>query len=90
MHQRAAATQDCEGHKLAQPALARNLDLELVAEGVETEAQRDLLLAMGCNLAQGYLYSPAIPSKAIEMQFAGSSASSATPMLARSVLMPTA
>lgn len=70
--------------------LARNLDLELVAEGVETEAQRDLLLAMGCNLAQGYLYSPAIPPKAIETRFAGSSADGLRPRLARGALLPTA
>jgi diguanylate cyclase (GGDEF)-like protein len=42
--------------------LARNLDLAVVAEGVETEEQRELLLAMGCNVAQGYLFAPAVPS----------------------------
>ncbi|APH73404.1 EAL domain-containing protein [Aquibium oceanicum] len=43
--------------------LARNLDLAIVAEGVETEEQRELLLAMGCNVAQGYLFSPAVSSE---------------------------
>lgn len=42
--------------------LARNLVLGVVAEGVETEGQRELLLAMGCNVAQGYLFSQAVPS----------------------------
>lgn len=42
--------------------LARNLELEIVAEGVESEAQRALLLAMGCNVAQGFLFSPAVPA----------------------------
>jgi len=42
-------------------ALGQSLNLSVVAEGVETEAQRDFLLLEGCNLYQGFLYSPAIP-----------------------------
>ncbi|AOY90672.1 diguanylate phosphodiesterase [Cupriavidus sp. USMAA2-4] len=38
-------------------ALARELNLECVAEGVETEAQREALLALGCPVGQGYLWS---------------------------------
>jgi diguanylate cyclase (GGDEF)-like protein/PAS domain S-box-containing protein len=38
-------------------ALARQLGLATVAEGVETEAQRDALLRLGCEHAQGYLFS---------------------------------
>ena len=37
-------------------ALADSLGLELVAEGVETEAQRQALVAMGCTNGQGYLF----------------------------------
>lgn len=37
-------------------ALAAGLGLEAVAEGVETEAQRDALLARGCAVGQGYLF----------------------------------
>ncbi len=37
--------------------LAQSLNLDVVAEGVETEEQRDLLYEMGCSHAQGYLYS---------------------------------
>lgn len=44
-------------------ALARNLDLEVVAEGVETEAQMRSLLELGCNLQQGFYFSPAIPPR---------------------------
>jgi Amt family ammonium transporter len=36
--------------------LARNLDLKTVAEGVEQQEQLDVLAAMGCDLAQGYLF----------------------------------
>ena len=38
--------------------LARNLGMEVVAEGVETEDQRIRLEALGCQLAQGYLFAP--------------------------------
>jgi diguanylate cyclase (GGDEF)-like protein len=37
-------------------ALGRALDIEIVAEGIETAAQRDMLLQMGCKLGQGYLF----------------------------------
>jgi diguanylate cyclase (GGDEF)-like protein len=37
--------------------LARNLHLQTVAEGVETEEQLTLLRAIGCDLIQGYLFS---------------------------------
>lgn len=36
--------------------MARNLELEIVAEGVETQAQRDFLERHGCLLCQGYLF----------------------------------
>ena len=41
--------------------VARTLGIAVVAEGVETAAQRDLLRDMGCAYAQGFLYSPAVP-----------------------------
>ncbi|MBL8382467.1 MAG: EAL domain-containing protein [Burkholderiales bacterium] len=37
-------------------ALARGLELEAVAEGVETKAQQDFLAAAGCQVGQGYLW----------------------------------
>ncbi|MDE2306718.1 MAG: EAL domain-containing protein [Xanthomonadaceae bacterium] len=36
-------------------ALARALNIEVIAEGIETAAQRDALLGMGCEFGQGYL-----------------------------------
>jgi EAL domain-containing protein (putative c-di-GMP-specific phosphodiesterase class I) len=32
------------------------------AEGVETEAQRDMLRQLGCSQMQGWLFSPAVPA----------------------------
>ncbi|UDF36849.1 UNVERIFIED_ORG: EAL domain-containing protein [Shinella sp. XGS7] len=42
-------------------ALAQSLGLEVLAEGVETEAQRDFLLSQGCAAHQGYLFSQPVP-----------------------------
>jgi EAL domain-containing protein (putative c-di-GMP-specific phosphodiesterase class I) len=36
--------------------LAQGFDMKVIAEGVETEAQRDFLLEAGCEYAQGYLF----------------------------------
>jgi diguanylate cyclase (GGDEF)-like protein/PAS domain S-box-containing protein len=41
--------------------LASTLGIKVVAEGVETEEQRELLLYLGCEVGQGYLWSPAVP-----------------------------
>jgi len=45
--------------------LGRQLGLEIVAEGVETEAQAEFLAKQGCYLMQGYLFSKAIPEEEI-------------------------
>ena len=37
-------------------ALARDFGIGVTAEGVETEQQRDTLLALGCHIGQGYLF----------------------------------
>ena len=37
--------------------------LDVVAEGVETEVQRDILLQLGCVNFQGYLFSRPLPEK---------------------------
>ena len=47
-------------------AMARGLGLQVAAEGVETEAQLQLLLAAGCDEWQGHLYSPALEAAAFE------------------------
>ncbi|RYG89243.1 MAG: GGDEF domain-containing protein [Alphaproteobacteria bacterium] len=43
-------------------ALARHLGLHVTAEGVETAAQRELLVGAGCDKFQGYFYAPPLPA----------------------------
>ena len=47
-------------------ALARGLNLKVVAEGVETQAQADVLRRLGCDQAQGFLYSPPVPADQLQ------------------------
>jgi len=47
-------------------SLAQTLHLKVVAEGVETEQQEQLLRLLRCDQAQGYLFSPPVPAARIE------------------------
>lgn len=47
-------------------SMATNLKLKVIAEGVETESQIDLLKSLGCQEVQGYFYSPPLPSNEYE------------------------
>ncbi len=47
-------------------ALGTSLGLQVVAEGVETEAQRQFLEKNGCHVWQGYLLSPPLPAERFE------------------------
>jgi diguanylate cyclase (GGDEF)-like protein/PAS domain S-box-containing protein len=47
-------------------ALAQILGLEVIAEGVETQAQRDFLAAHGCHAYQGYFFSRPLPIEGFE------------------------
>lgn len=47
-------------------ALAKSLDLDVVAEGVETAEQLEWLLKHGCKLFQGYLFSPPVPKDQLQ------------------------
>jgi PAS domain S-box-containing protein len=54
--------------------LAHGLRLKVVAEGVETQAQVDLLKDIGCELAQGYFYSKPVAAETIEQLLRDNSA----------------
>jgi len=45
-------------------SLAATLNLDVIAEGIETNAERDLLVELGCPMGQGYLFSPPLTQKA--------------------------
>jgi EAL domain-containing protein (putative c-di-GMP-specific phosphodiesterase class I) len=47
-------------------AMARELGLKTVAEGVETAAQHEVLRKLGCNIGQGYLYSPPLAGSRLQ------------------------
>ena len=52
-------------------SLGRTLDLEVIAEGVETETQAFALRRAGCHLVQGYLFgrpSPSLPDGVVASQ----------------------
>jgi Amt family ammonium transporter len=42
--------------------LGNNLNMTMIAEGIETEAQLERLRHLGCELGQGFLFSPAVPA----------------------------
>lgn len=44
-------------------SMGRSLGMNVLAEGVETEAQQQLLIRMGCDHLQGYLFSPPVPAE---------------------------
>ena len=54
--------------------MGRALNLRIIAEGVETEAQHQFLRHAGCEQFQGFLYAPALEAVAFEARLNGSSA----------------
>ncbi len=61
------ATMDAENYAIVKTiiGLARNLDLKVVAEGVETAEQHRLLALAGCGSAQGHLFAEPMPAKSV-------------------------
>jgi diguanylate cyclase (GGDEF)-like protein/PAS domain S-box-containing protein len=49
--------------------MAKNMGLEVIAEGVETKEQADYLASRECTLMQGYLFSPPVPARKLEKDF---------------------
>jgi diguanylate cyclase (GGDEF)-like protein/PAS domain S-box-containing protein len=60
-------TMDAENYAIVKTiiGLARSLDLKVVAEGVETPNQHQLLALAGCGSAQGYLFAEAMPANSV-------------------------
>ena len=58
-------------------SLARELDLSVVAEGVEDEGQLELLVERGCEYIQGWLFAKALPPDEFERTIAALSAAAA-------------
>ena len=46
--------------------IAQDPRLEVIAEGIESEVQRDLLSSMGCQFGQGYLLAMPMPARQAE------------------------
>ena len=72
---RSFVSQLAEGHvsvaiTQAIVTLAHAMDLEVTAEGVETEVQATILGQMGCNVLQGFLFSSGVPREKIVDIFA--------------------
>jgi EAL domain-containing protein (putative c-di-GMP-specific phosphodiesterase class I) len=57
------------------------LQLTVVAEGVETDGQRNLLSGLGCDVIQGFFYAPALSPAAFGRWLLDHSASQASAML---------
>lgn len=64
-----ARDEDDQGISRAVIALASSLNLEVVAEGIETEFQLSFLQSEGCQLGQGYFFSPPLPAASFDLFF---------------------
>lgn len=53
--------------------MAHKLGLKVIAEGIETSQQQDLLLSMDCDYGQGYLYAKPQPIEKIVLQYQSNS-----------------
>jgi diguanylate cyclase (GGDEF)-like protein len=69
--------------------LAHALQMKVVAEGVENERQRETLVAMGCDLLQGYLFARPMPAKSLALWVASDQTDSGKPRFRESLFQVT-
>ncbi len=71
---------DIRGASIARTiiTLGANLNIAVIAEGVETEGQREFLAREGCHTYQGFLFSPALPAAKFEAFVAAGAARTQT------------
>jgi PAS domain S-box-containing protein len=60
-----AATRESRKIVAAIVGLGHSLGLSTVAEGIETRAQADMLVSMGCEIGQGWLFGRAVPAEEV-------------------------
>jgi diguanylate cyclase (GGDEF)-like protein len=84
-----ATSEDARSIVRAIVQMAHSLQLRVVAEGVETEAQRDVLLKLGCDELQGYLFAKPMTATMLALWADGDNAI-AGPMFRPSLFDPTA
>ncbi|MCV2359228.1 EAL domain-containing protein [Paucibacter sp. TC2R-5] len=71
-------------------ALARAMGLRVIAEGVETMRQMDVLHRLGCSLMQGFLFSKPLPPEEVELWLAQTVLPRKAPWIARASADPIA
>jgi len=64
--------------------MAKELDMKVVAEGIETDAEREVIASLDCDYGQGYLWSTAVPS----LEFIDLISKKADPMIALAKPVP--
>lgn len=64
-------TEDADARLIVQSTISmcQQMGFDVIAEGVETKSQAELLLTMGCDDFQGYYYSKAVPVAVIKREF---------------------
>ena len=83
-----ATSEQARGIAKAIVQMAHTLGLRVVAEGVETEAQRDLLVSLGCDELQGYLFARPMTAASLAL-WADNDGASGDPTFRASLFVPT-
>lgn len=66
--------------------MAHKLNMKVIAEGIETDEQRQLLTSAGCDFGQGYFFSKPMPQEEFELYLADTAESGLCPRQIRCVM----